>query len=44
MHIETNVAYGQWIIPSSELKNAYKQGYLKSNVTVIDDWKGKQQK
>jgi hypothetical protein len=34
MSLEANSAFGQWILPSSELKNAYKQGYLKSNVTI----------
>jgi hypothetical protein len=34
MSLEANSAFGQWIIPSSELKNAYKQGYHESNVTI----------
>jgi hypothetical protein len=36
MHIEANAAYGQWILPS-QLKDAYKQGYLDSNVTIIEE-------
>jgi hypothetical protein len=34
MSLEANSALGQWILPSSELKNAYKQGYHGSNVTM----------
>jgi Ni/Fe-hydrogenase subunit HybB-like protein len=34
MSLEANSALGQWILPSSELKNAYKQGYHESNVTM----------
>jgi len=30
-------AFGQWILPSTELKNAYKQGYHKSNVTIDEE-------
>ena len=44
MSLEANSALGQWILPSSELKNAYKQGYPESNVTTIDDGKIEQQK
>jgi hypothetical protein len=36
MSLEANSALGQWILPSSELKNAYKQGYHGSNVTIDD--------
>jgi hypothetical protein len=36
MSLEANPAFGQWILPSSELKNAYKQGYHESNVTIDD--------
>jgi Ni/Fe-hydrogenase subunit HybB-like protein len=34
MSLEANSALGQWILPSSELNNAYKQGYHESNVTM----------
>jgi hypothetical protein len=34
MSLETNSAFGQWILPSSELKNAHKQGYPESNATT----------
>jgi hypothetical protein len=34
MSLEANSAFGQWILPSSELKNANKQGYHESNVTI----------
>jgi hypothetical protein len=44
MSLEANSALGQWILPSSELKNAYKQGYPESNVTTIDDGEIEQQK
>ena len=30
-------AFGQWILPSTELKNAYKQGYHESNVTIDEE-------
>jgi hypothetical protein len=33
MSLEANSALGQWVLPS-ELEHAYKQGYLKSNVTI----------
>ena len=32
--LEANPAFGQWILPSSELEEAYKQGYHESNVTI----------
>ena len=36
MSLGINSALGQWILPS-QLKDAYKQGYLaNANVTVID--------
>jgi hypothetical protein len=34
MSLETNSAFGQWILPSSELKNVHKQGYPESNATT----------
>ena len=45
--LEANSALGQWVLPS-ELEHAYKQGYLKSNVTIdeqeIDQkWQWQQQ-
>ena len=33
MSVEPTDAYAQWILPS-QLKDAYKQGYLESNVTI----------
>ena len=36
MSLGINSALGQWILPS-QLKDAYKQGYLESNVTTITD-------
>jgi hypothetical protein len=37
MSLEANPAFGQWILPSSELKNAYKQGYHESNLTIDEE-------
>jgi hypothetical protein len=37
MSLEANPALGQWILPSTELKNAYKQGYHESNVTIDEE-------
>jgi hypothetical protein len=37
MSLEVNSAFGQWILPSSELKNAYKQGYHESNLTIDEE-------
>ena len=37
MSLEANPAFGQWILPSTELKNAYKQGYHESNVTIDEE-------
>jgi hypothetical protein len=34
MSLEANSAFGQWIVPSSELEKAYKQGHPESNVTI----------
>ena len=33
MSVEPNAAYGQWML-RSQLKDAYKEGYLQSNVTI----------
>jgi hypothetical protein len=33
MSLEANSAFGQWILPS-EINDAYKQGYLKSNASI----------
>jgi len=41
MSLEANSAFGQWILPSSELKNAYKQGYPESNATITDEYQEK---
>ena len=38
MSLEANSALGQWVLPS-ELEHAYKQGYLKSNVTIDEQRK-----
>jgi uncharacterized membrane protein len=35
--LEVSSAFGQWILPSSELKNAYKQGYHESNLTIDEE-------
>jgi len=37
MSLESNPAFGQWILPSTELKNAYKLGYHESNVTIDEE-------
>jgi hypothetical protein len=37
MSLEANPAFGQWILPSTELKSAYKQGYHESNVTIDEE-------
>jgi hypothetical protein len=37
MSFEANSAFDQWILPSSELKNAYKQGYPEPNATITDE-------
>jgi hypothetical protein len=37
MSLEVNSAFGRWILPSSELKNAYKQGYHESNLTIDEE-------
>jgi len=33
MSLEANSAFGQWILPL-DMNYTYKQGYLKSNVTI----------
>ena len=37
MSLESNPAFGQWILSSTELKNAYKLGYHESNVTIDEE-------